>query len=171
MHITETTGNVRNLFSQLESQNDFTKLKFLIYIFGLLNNNQINSRNEANPELFDNDALDIFNFTSLGLIKNAGNVFLQYLVMIYNSMNEGKEASELNGNVIGIEYNKLDIKLDSIFANLSFCEKLDVFAEIIIRYDNGTYFEKNLNLVTFDSKNDGFMYARIIKKYKESLNK
>ena len=42
MYITETTENVKKLIEELENKNDITKLKFLIYIFGLLNNNQIN---------------------------------------------------------------------------------------------------------------------------------
>ena len=57
MYITETTENVRNLWKQLEAQDDLSKLKFLIYIFGLLNNNQINDKNEANPNLIEDDII------------------------------------------------------------------------------------------------------------------
>ena len=41
MYITETTENVKKLIEELEKKDDINKLKFLIYIFGLLNNNQI----------------------------------------------------------------------------------------------------------------------------------
>lgn len=51
IYITETADNVRKLIEEVEKQNDITKLKFLIYIFGLLNNNQINDKNEVNPDL------------------------------------------------------------------------------------------------------------------------
>lgn len=60
MYITETTENVRKLIEELENKNDITKLKFLIYIFGLLNNNQINDRNETNPDLIEEDDIEIF---------------------------------------------------------------------------------------------------------------
>ena len=36
MYITNTTDNVRNLIKVLETKEDLNKLKFLIYIFGLL---------------------------------------------------------------------------------------------------------------------------------------
>ena len=48
MYITETTDNVKKLFEELEIKTDEQKLKFLIYVFGLLNNNQINDKNESN---------------------------------------------------------------------------------------------------------------------------
>ena len=40
MYITNTTEQVVKLIEQLEIKSDLTKLKFLIYIFDLLNNNQ-----------------------------------------------------------------------------------------------------------------------------------
>ena len=64
MYITETTENVRNLWKQLEAQDDLSKLKFLIYIFELLNNNQINDKNEANPNLIEDDII-IFNLENI----------------------------------------------------------------------------------------------------------
>lgn len=71
MYITETTDNVRKLIEEVEKQNDITKLKFLIYIFGLLNNNQINDKNEANPNLNKDDDMEIFTLESVGLSPNA----------------------------------------------------------------------------------------------------
>ena len=70
MYITETTENVRNLWKQLEAQDDLSKLKFLIYIFGLLNNNQINDKNEANPNLIEEDII-IFNLENIRFPLNA----------------------------------------------------------------------------------------------------
>ena len=43
MYITETNENVKKLFEKIDGLRDVSKLKFLIYIFGLLNNNQISS--------------------------------------------------------------------------------------------------------------------------------
>ena len=59
MYFTETTENVKKLIEELEKKDDITKLKFLIYIFGLLNNSQINDKNEANPDLVENDDIII----------------------------------------------------------------------------------------------------------------
>ena len=39
MYITNTTDNVRSLIEELEQKNDLNKLRFLIYIFNLINNN------------------------------------------------------------------------------------------------------------------------------------
>ena len=47
-----------------------------------------------------------------------------------------------------------------------FNEKLDVFSEIIVRYDNETYFESKITIISFESKSTGFDLANMIKKYK-----
>lgn len=80
MYITETTDNVRKLIEEVEKQNDITKLKFLIYIFGLLNNNQINDKNEANPDLVENNEMEIFTLETIGLSQNACTLLLQYFI-------------------------------------------------------------------------------------------
>lgn len=166
MYITETTENVKKLIEELEKKDDITKLKFLIYIFGLLNNSQINDKNEANPDLFENDDIKIFTLDMVGLSENACAILLEYFVMLYNGLTNTKDAYEDNGNVLGIVYDKEDKKLDSQFEKLDFNEKLDVFSEIIIRYDNETYFDKKLTIISFDSKSSGFDIAKMIKNYK-----
>ena len=115
MYITETNENVKKLFEEIEKLEDVNKLRFLIYIFGLLNNNQINDKNEANPDLIDNDDINIFTFTSLGFSENANTIFLQYLVMIYNILTSSKDAYEDNGNVLGIKLDECIIIQDSIY--------------------------------------------------------
>ena len=55
MYITETTENVRKFFDNLLNEDDISKMRFLLYIFDLLNNNQINSINERNPDLKEDD--------------------------------------------------------------------------------------------------------------------
>ena len=151
---------------ELENKNDITKLKFLIYIFGLLNNNQINDKNEANPDLVEDDKMEIFTLESVGLSANACTILLEYFVMLYNGLTNSKEAYEDNGNVLGIVYDKEDKKLDSQFERLNYNEKLDVFSEIIIRYDNETYFEKKITIISFDSKANGFDLAHLIQEQK-----
>lgn len=166
MYITETTDNVRNLISELEQKNDLNKIKFLIYIFGLLNNNQINDKNEANPDIIEDD-IKIFSLELLGMPSNTNTIFLQYMSMLYNVMTNSKDAYEETGNVMGVEYNNDDKKLASTFEKLDFNEKLDVFSEIIIRYDNETYFTNEITMISFDPNSNGFDLAKKIQDFKE----
>lgn len=166
MYITETTENVKKLIEELENKNDITKLKFLIYIFGLLNHNQINDKNEANPDLIEEEEMEIFTLESVGLSANACTILLEYFVMLYNGLTNSKEAYEDNGNVLGIVYDKEDKKLDSQFEKLQYNEKLDVFSEIVIRYDNETYFKEKITILSFDSKSNGYDIAHLIQEQK-----
>lgn len=166
MYITETTENVKKIIEELEQKKDLNKLKFLIYIFGLLNNNQINDKNEANPDLIENDDMKVLTLESVGLSQNACTILLEYFVMLYNGITKTKDAYEDNGNVIGIVYDKDDKEVISKFEKLNFNEKLDIFSEIIIRYDNETYFDEKITNLTFDSKLNGFDIANMIKSFK-----
>lgn len=166
MYITETTENVRKLIEELENKNDITKLKFLIYIFGLLNNNQINDKNESNPDLIEDDNIEIFTLESVGLSANTCTILLEYFAMIYNGLTNTKDAYEDNGNIIGIKYDKEDTETISKFEKLNFNEKLDVFSEVIIKYDNETYFDKKNTMLSFDTKLSGFDIAKRIKDFK-----
>lgn len=167
MYITNTTEDVRKLVEELETTSDLTKLKFLVYIFGLLNNNQINDKNESNPDLIEDDDMTIFNSEAIGLTTNACTIILQYFAMLYNGMTDSKDAYEDNGNILGINYSKEDKNLASKFEKLKFNEKLDVFSEIIIRYDNETYFNDKTLVLSLDSKLSGYDIALLIGKLKE----
>lgn len=157
MYITETTDNVRKLMEEIEHQEDISKLKFLIYIFGLLNNNQINDKNEANPDLMEDNNVKIFNLESIGLPFNACTVLLQYFVMLYNGITNTKDIYEDTGNIIGVAYSSEEKTLLAKFEKLGFNEKLDIFSEIIIRCDNETYFKSNIVIPMFDSTSNGLL--------------
>lgn len=166
MYITETTDNVRKLMEEIEHQEDISKLKFLIYIFGLLNNNQINDKNEANPDLMEDNNVKIFNLESIGLPFNACTVLLQYFVMLYNGITNTKDIYEDTGNIIGVAYSSEEKTLLAKFEKLAFNEKLDIFSEIIIRCDNETYFKSNIVIPMFDSTSNGYAIAKRIKSLK-----
>lgn len=166
MYITETTDNVRKLMEEIEHQEDISKLKFLIYIFGLLNNNQINDKNEANPDLMEDNNVKIFNLESIGLPFNACTVLLQYFVMLYNGITNTKDIYEGTGNIIGVAYSSEEKTLLAKFEKLGFNEKLDIFSEIIIRCDNETYFKSNIVIPMFDSTSNGYAIAKRIKSLK-----
>ncbi len=168
MYITNTTEDVRKLVEELETTSDLTKLKFLMYIFGLLNNNQINDRNEPNPDLIEDDDMKIFDSEVIGLSKNACTILLQYFAMLYNGATNSKDAYEYNGNVIGIYFNNEEKEIASKFEKLDFNEKLDVFSEVIIRYDNETYFKEKALVISLGSRLGGFDIANQIQTLKKS---
>ena len=167
MYITNTTEDVRKLVEELERKNDICKLKLIIYIFNLLNNNQINDKNEPNPDLVEDDNLKIFNLEAIGLSLNVCTILLQYFAMIYNGMTNSKDAYEDNETVMGTTYRKEDQNIASQFEKLDYNEKLDVFSEIIIRYDNETFFDEKTLVLSFGSELDGFNIAKMIKDFKE----
>ena len=166
MYITNTTDNVRSLIEELEQKKDLNKLRFLIYIFNLLNNNQINNKNEANPDLKDDEDIKIFNLEMTGLSPNSCTILLQYFASLYNAITKSNEVYEDSGNVMGINYDKEDNDIISKFEKLDFNEKLDLFSEIIIRYDNETYFDEKITMLSFDSELSGFDIAKQIKDFK-----
>lgn len=166
MYITDTTENVRKLIEELEQKDDLNKLKFLIYIFGLLNNEQINDKNEANPNIIEDDNIKIFSLELFGLPVNACTILLQYFAMLYNKLTNTKDAYEDNGNVLGIKVTDEDTYLASQFERLNFNEKLDLFSEIFIRYDNETYFNKKITIINLDSKSNGFDFAKLTQNFK-----
>ena len=130
------------------------------------NNNQINDKNEANPDLVENNEIEIFTLETIGLSQNACTLLLQYFAMLYNKLTFTENAYEDNGNIMGIDYDKDDKELDSQFEKLEYNEKLDVFSEVIIRYDNKTYFTNNIVSIPFDTKTNGFDIAHLIQKQK-----
>lgn len=71
--------------------------------------------------------------------------------------------------VIGVKYSDDDKKLASTFEKLDFNEKIDVFSEIIIRYDNETYFTNEITMISFDSNSNGFYLVKKFKILKNSI--
>lgn len=84
MYITNTTDNVEKIIERIEVKNDISKLKFLIYLFGLLNNNQINESNDPNPNLNKEDNFKILDSENIGLSNNDCTRLLQYFVMRFD---------------------------------------------------------------------------------------
>lgn len=166
MYITETTENVKKIFEDLNKLDDVGKLKIVLYTFNALNNNLINNKNEINPNLLEDDDLEIFNMTLLGFEENHCTVFLQYNVMLINTITNSKDIYEDNGHIIGLKFTKEEQKIISSFEKLEYNEKLDVFKELFIEYDNQTYFNEKITMVTFNSNMTGFDIAREIDKFK-----
>ena len=68
--------------------------------------------------------------------------------------------------ILGINCDKTDKEFASKFERLDFNEKLDVFSEIIIRYDNETYFNEKTLVLSLDSKLSGYDIAKQIQNFK-----
>lgn len=168
MYISNVSEDVSKLFSYIEKLNDESKLKVLIYILNIINNNQINDRNETNPELLLDDDLKILKFSFIGLNDNHCEIFIQYLISVYSIMNKYDKVMYIENNVEGLVYTEEEKIIIYKFESLSFNDKLDIIRELFIRYDNETYFKNKITMVTFDSKLDGFDIANNILKYKES---
>lgn len=169
MYITDTSDKVRVIIENLESKKDISKLKFLIYVFGVLNNGQINENNNSNPSLNVEEDYNILNPEIIGLSNNTCTILLQYFSTVYNNLTEPNAAYEENGNIIGVEYDNDEVKILSEFEKLTFIEKLDILSEIIIRYDNGTYFDEEIKIAPLDSRMSGYDIAKIIQNYKNNI--
>ena len=151
MYITDTTENVRKIFEMLDERDDVAKMKFLIYIFDLATHQQINDKNEVNPNLIENDDLVIFNLEDVGMNNKYADIFLEYLVMTLNSTDtQLNKCYQDDGNVKGIQYDKFDDLLILNFEKLSYNEKLDVFSEIFIKLENDNYFDKKYEMITLN---------------------
>ena len=83
-------------------------------------------------------------------------------------MNKNNKVMYIESNVIGLVYTEEEKIIIYKFENLSFNDKLDIIRELFIRYDNETYFNKKITMVSFDSKLNGFDIANNILKFKES---
>lgn len=167
MYINETTEEVRKIYLEVEKLDDIRKIKFLIYVIGLINNNQINSKNEINPSALEDDDLDIFNFETIGYDNDFGESFLHYYVDAYKKQVKNNEIIlEENGNAMGINYDDIDTKVILQFMNLNFNERLDLISELFIRIDNETYFNSVLLPALLSLELSGFDIANIIKKLK-----
>ena len=169
MYIGNVSEDVSKLFSYIEKLNDEIKLKVPIYILNLINNNQINDRNETNPDLLLDDDLKILKFSFIGLNDNHCEIFIQYLISVYSIMNKYDKVMYTENNVEGLVYTEEEKIIIYMFENLSFNDKLDIIRELFIRYDNKTYFENKITMVTFDSKLNGFDITNNILKFKGSL--
>ena len=97
MYITDATEKTRMVMDEvLLKLSDESKMKLLLYLFSELNHNQINSKNEVNPDLVEDDDMIVFNLESLGFNVQEGELFLRYNVELYNYIHQKikKEKSE-----------------------------------------------------------------------------
>ena len=170
MYITETTKKVKIFFGILLRLDDKSKMAVLLYLFSKLNCNQVNDKNEVNPDLLDgSDDIIIFNLEVIGYDMHTTEAFLEYNVFQYNLKERNKREYLYidNGFVIGIKPTLFIRLVIAIFEKLSFSEQIDVFAELIIRYDNDTYFDSLEPEVLFVGNRSGLDVAKAINEWKK----
>ena len=67
MYLRNTRNEVKDLIERVNELDNENKMKYIIYIFNLWDNDQINSLNEINPDLLDDSIeINIFNPNSIG---------------------------------------------------------------------------------------------------------
>ena len=85
------------------------------------------------------------------------------------AINDKNKIYEDGANVIGIEFEDDELKVISMFEKLYFLEKLDVFSELFIKYDNDTYFENKIATLSWDKNLSGYDIAKIIQNVKKEI--
>lgn len=167
---TQFFNKINYLFEKLEKEDDKNKLKFLLYVCNNMNNNLINNKNTIVLNIEEDEDLEIFNFEKMGLSPTYGDAILSLLSGIHNFyFKDEKELYPEYGFVCELEFDKSIKKIITLFEKLSYIEELDFISELIIRYDNETYFEKIVSLKLLEAKN-GYDIAKTIIEYKKSIN-
>ena len=141
MYLRNTSNNVKNLIEKINELDNENKMRYIIYILDLWDNNQINSFNETNPDLLDDSVdINIFNPSSIGeyYLINQIKVYWNMKYKLYQ---------------LYLEEYKVLIPL---FENLSFKEKIDVFVELFLLMEHDELLPDNI---------DGNNIATLITKY------
>lgn len=141
MFLKNTSDEVKELVLKINELDKENKLKFINYIFDLLDKNQINSLNEVNPNLLD-DGIDIEIF-------NPSSIDYRYLVI------DIKEFFNYKYSLYRL-YPKEYRKLIPVFERLSFKKKKDVLAELFLVIEHDELLPDNI---------DGYEIVRRIIKY------
>ena len=141
MYLRNTRNEVKDLIERVNELDNENKMKYIIYIFNLWDNDQINSLNEINPDLLD-DSIEI-------------NIFNPNSIEEYYLVNQIKEYWNIKYNLyqLYLEYYKVLIPL---FEKLSFKEKIDALAELFLILEHNELLPDNI---------DGYNIATLITKY------
>ena len=155
----EMDENSRNLMERVNLSTDLNKIKVMIYLFIRIANNQVNDKNDENPMSTDEE-ITIFNFESLGYDSSFTENIINHLVGCYSKLTEKKCIVNFT-EVEGISYDETDKNIISNYEKLTFKEKLDFIAELLIRLDNQTLFSKDYKIYIDEN---GYDLAYLIKK-------
>lgn len=141
MYLRNTSNEVKDLIEKINELDNENKMKFIIYILDLWDNNQINSLNETNTNLLD-DSIDI-------------NIFNSSSIVEYYLVNQIKEYWNINFKLYQL-YPKEYKKLIPLFEKLSFEEKKDSLIELFLLMEHDDLLPDNI---------DGYNIATLIIKH------
>ena len=163
MYLSNISEEVKDLFHNYDSLSSNNQLQVALTILEEWSNDQINSLDEANPNLLDDSIyIEIFNPESIGLENEIGNLIaLNLFTILEKDMIIKCERLNLYSTLsYNINYSLESKKLISKYSKLAFIEKIDTVAELIIRLE--------LKSLLKDFS-DGFEIANTILEYKKNL--
>ena len=141
MHLRNTRNKVKDLIERVNELDNENKMKYIIYIFNLWDNDQINSLNEINPDLLD-DSIEI-------------NIFNPNSIEEYYLVNQIKEYWNIKYNLYQLCLKEYKV-LIPLFEKLSFKEKIDALAELFLILEHNELLPDNI---------DGYNIATLITQY------
>lgn len=141
MYLRNTRNEVKDLIERVNELDNENKMKYIIYIFNLWDNDQINSLNEINPYLLD-DSIEI-------------NIFNPNSIEEYYLVNQIKEYWNIKYNLYQLYLKEYKV-LIPLFEKLSFKEKIDALAELFLILEHDELLPDNI---------DGYNIATLITKY------
>ena len=141
MYLRNASNEVKDLIEMINDLDNENKMKFVIYILDLWDENHINSLNETNPGLLD-DSIDI-------------NIFSPNSIGEYYLVNQIKEYWNIKYKLYQL-YPKEYKVLIPLFEKLSFKEKIDALAELFLILEHDELLPDNI---------DGYNIATLITKY------
>ena len=141
MYLRNTRNEVKDLIERVNELDNENKMKYIIYIFNLWDNDQINSLNEINPYLLD-DSIEI-------------NIFNPNSIEEYYLVNQIKEYWNIKYNLYQL-YLKEYKGLIPVFEKISFKEKKNILAELFLVLEHNELLPDNI---------DAYEIARRIIKY------
>ena len=141
MYLRNTRNEVKDLIERVNELDNENKMKYIIYIFNLWDNDQINSLNEINPYLL-NDSIEI-------------NIFNPNSIEEYYLVNQIKEYWNIKYNLYQLYLKEYKV-LIPLFEKLSFKEKNDALAELFLILEHDELLPDNI---------DGYNIATLITKY------
>lgn len=159
----KTSDYVKEFFNKFENENNLKRLEFMIYIVDSIKNDKVNEKNIINVNLLDEE-VNVFNFKTIGYLNNEEDNLIEYLLSVLYK--ETGVSIICDSSILNYEFESI-IEYIHLFENATFFEKLDIIAELFIRYDNDTLFNnKYLSVLPIMS---GYDFANRIKGYIDSL--
>lgn len=159
----KTNNYVIDFFSKFEKEKNIKKLEFMVYIIDSIKNDLVNEKNIVNINLIDEE-VNVFNFKTIGYMNNEEDNLIEYLLSVF-SRETGLSITHDN-SVINYDFDNVSEYI-FLFERSTFFEKLDVIAELFIRYDYDTLF--NNEYMSIFPNISGYDFANNIKGYIDSL--